>query len=262
MKKMMAVLYSYCELGKKQDLRIKNLEFFIRHGLILDGNTDYYFCINGHKLSTKIPDHRNIKIVYRDNKNFDFGSYSELLLSDKFNTDDYKYFFFINDSVRGPFMFDWSKKMDWRNIFIDLLDDETKMAGPTINNYNGKAHVNSECFIVDTIGLKIGLDECIFSNKSYSKIKEVCDDCEVKYSQKILDNGYNIKCLMLAYKNIDFRNHRNDKSLNANYEYKGDPLFNNAYYGINLNPYEVIFLKINRNINELMVSNYTNWHNK
>ena len=258
--KFLAVLYSYYEINRCPELRIDNLEYFLNRGLILDGNTDYYFLINGRKLTVSIPEHENIKIIYRDNKNFDFGAYSELLLSDDFNINAYEYFFFINDSVRGPFMFNWSCNLtDWRYVFKNLFDSETKLVGPTINNYNGQAHVNSECFMVDRIGLDIGLNENIFSKTDYNILDDVCQQCEVKYSQMVLDKGYNIKCMMLAYKNIDFRKYRLDRSLNANRRKGGDPLFSGQYYGINLNPFEVIFFKANRHIDDKMLDNYTGW---
>lgn len=261
MTKLLAVLFSYCEVGRLPKLRIKNLNFFLKHGLILDGSTDYYFLINGHKLSVNIPKHDNIKIIFRDNKNYDFGAYSELLLKNNF-TEKYDFFMFINDSVRGPFMYDWTKKLiDWRYVFIQLLDNDTKIVGPTINNYNGKAHVNSECFMLDKKGMLICIEKKIFSNKQYDNIGLVCQDCEVRMSQVILDKGYNIASLMLCYKGIDFRKYRNNKSLNVNIRKSGDPLYNNKYHGINLNPYETIFFKSNRKVAEDVLSNYTDWIN-
>ena len=45
----------------------------------------------------------------------------------------------------------------------------------------------------------------------------------------------------------------------ANYYYGGDPLFTNSYYGRNINIYEVIFIKANRNIDNYLVDIYSKW---
>ena len=264
MSKLLAVVYSYCELGTQCQRRINNLKFFIKHGMILDGTTNYYFIINGHKLSVDIPKHESIKIFKRDNKGFDFGGYSQLIDFKVIDIDKYTNFFFLNDSVMGPFMFDWAKEhTDWRKVFVNLLDKETKIAGPTINNYSGRAHINSECFIVDRKGLDIGIESGVFSNKWYTTpgiIKDtICQECEVKYSQEILDRGFNIKCLMLSYKDIDFREKRGDSSLNANRRKGGDPFYNNQYFGFNVNPYEIIFFKSNRGVGDNVLKKYVEW---
>jgi len=97
------LLYSYCEIGNNSELRKQNLNFFLKNGLL--DNVDYKFIISGHKLNILIPNTKNIEIIYRDNKGLDFGAYSEVLLN--LNYDNYDYFFFVNDSVRGPFLCTW-----------------------------------------------------------------------------------------------------------------------------------------------------------
>ena len=45
----------------------------------------------------------------------------------------------------------------------------------------------------------------------------------------------------------------------ANFDKGGDPLYTNKFYNRNMNIYEVIFLKANRNIDNYLMDKYTEW---
>jgi hypothetical protein len=46
----------------------------------------------------------------------------------------YKYFVFLNSSVRGPYMPSYlSGHLSWTQAFVAILDDQVKLAGPSIN---------------------------------------------------------------------------------------------------------------------------------
>jgi len=148
-----------------------------------------------------------------------------------------------------------------------MFNNEIKLIGPTLNFYRGNPHINSECFMVDKLGLELLVKNNIFSLDYYKTKNDVVNNCEVKMSQIILDNKYNIKCLLKAYDNIDFRiirgeKYKNDEKLNANFNYDGDPLFKNSYFNMNVNPYEIIFFKSNRKIDNYMINKITEWYLK
>ena len=254
------ILFSYCELNKNPQLRIDNLNFFLNKGLINDPNHTFVFIINGHKLSVKIPKRDNIKVIYRYNHTFDFGAYSHYLLHNDIKS--YDYFFFINDSVRGPFLFNWFPNIPWTQIYTTKINDNLKLLGSTINFFKGRVHITSSFFMTDKIGLDILIKNKIFSNKRIDK-KPVRTH-EIKQSQIILDNKYNIGCMLEVYKNVDFRIYRGkqygkDGNLNANFKGSCDPLYKRKFFGININPFETIFYKTNRSIDPILLKKYTKW---
>ena len=275
MNKKNLVLYSYSEYGKKPEIKKKNLSFFLKKGIIPSNNIVYYFIISGHKIDKileieleKKKDEVNSKtntntfnIIKRDNIGYDFGAYSDILLNLDYNF--YDYFFFINDSVRGPFFPQWTPEKNWIKIFISLFTDDIKIVGPTINYYRGTPHINSEYFVLDKVSLKLLISHNIFSKKMITNFGDVVNNCEVKMSTVILNNGYNIKCLLEAYKDIDFRIYRGheyrDSTLNANFIHNGDPLKTNKFYDRNINIFEVIFIKANRGIDDYLYDKYMDW---
>lgn len=268
------ILYSYSEHSKK-GLRIKedNVLFFLEKGIINNENITYIFIINGdlknEKIKNKLYDvnnsNNNFEIYFRENKGYDFGGYSDILLSKIENIKKYKYFFFINDSVRGPFIPFWNNYTNWTNYFKNLFNEEITMVGPTLNFYMGNPHINSEMFVLNNIGLELAIKNNIFTKHMRTDFADVINNCEIKLSKTMLDNNYNIKCLCERYKNIDFRICRGDKykdsDLNANFSHRGDPLFTNKFYGGNINIYEVIFIKANRGIDDALLDRYYIWSN-
>ena len=255
------VVYCYCELGRFPELRKKNLEFFLKCGLIESNDIDFYIIINGHTVSVDIPKKDNLKIKYRDNVSFDFGAYSEIILNEDMS--NYNYFIFLNDSVRGPYLFDWfPKNYNWTDLFIQKLSDNVKLVGTTINYYKGNPHINSQLFCTDVDGLNLLIKEGIISEKLIKK-KPVYSK-ELKMSKIMLDNNYNIACMLEVYKNLDFRKFRGEKykddgNLNANFKGSRDPQYKRRFFGMSLNPFETIFFKSNRDIDNRKMDKYSEW---
>ena len=268
------ILYSYSKFSKCQEIKTQNFYYFLQKGLIPSINNIYYFIISGHEIEKGLEEELERKqaeindnfpntfnIVKRDNIGFDFGAYSDIIFQVDYKF--YDYIFCINDSVRGPFFPHWSTEQNWINIFSSLFDKDIKLVGPTLNYYSGNPHINSEFFVLDKIGLDICIKKNIFSKNYITNFAQVCDICEIGLSKTILNAGYNIRCLCEAYKGVDFRKYRGNNykktTLMANYQYGGDPLFTNSYYGRNINIYEVIFIKANRNIDNYLINIYTHW---
>lgn len=262
------ILYSYYETDIAKD----NLTYFIKHGYVDDKLYEYIFIINGYICNVDIPDKSNIKIIKRENEGYDFGGWAYALqifdLLNKMNDSDR--IIFMNSTIKGPYI---SDDKNWINEFTDMINNTTKLAGISINctNYlknrwihpfidilnqykiykNGYApHIQSMLLVTDKIGLNIGITHNIFDginiSKDLTKEKFVIIK-EIGYSAIILENGYNINCILPKYKDknyLDIETH----NLNNNNGYGGDPFYNNGYFGKTIDPYEAIFIKTNRNI--------------
>jgi lipopolysaccharide biosynthesis protein len=250
------VIYAYYE---KDNIYKNNLEYFLRKGL--DNNCDYIFAINGH-CSVQIPDMSNIKIIHRSNDGYDFGAYDDALMT--INIHNYAYFIFLNTSVRGPFLPPYiSLSMKWYEPFINLIKNNVKLVGTSINILNSVSsehsqiferitgfgrphtHVQSQFFAMDKKCLEYLLSKNLFSSCKYKNMTEFIAHKEIMMSQLVLKNGWNISCIIPEYQRIDYI--RLDTDINHT-ALNHDPCFIGSCFGRTVHPYEIIFIKTNRGI--------------
>jgi hypothetical protein len=252
-------LYAYYEKNKQYK---ENLEMFLKKG-ILD-EIDYYIIING-ECTVNIPDRKNIKIINRPNQGYDFGAWSHCI--NHYINNEYKYYIFINSSVRGPFLKNPNKK--WIHKFIKLFNTkDVKLVGTTINILEHDVvgnerfhtlfnkpppytHVQSMFFILDNDAFHFLLNKKFFNDeKTLNKIKDFDTNIlnnniilykEIGMSQLILNNNWNINCILSKYRNYDYRKIK--KNFNPSSD---DPYYKNKYFGKTIKPNDVIFFKINR----------------
>jgi len=266
LKKTNKILVLYCYFEKDINY-INNLQLFLKLGLY--DECDYLFIING-KISIKIPDNNNIKVLYRKNEDYDFGAYNDGLKT--INIDKYNYYFFINTSVRGPFIPSYVN-IKWYEPFINLLIDDVKLVGTSINILNNDTnesnafynktnfvkpytHVQTQMFAMTQECLEFLIFSKLFSNNDYDNWSEFIAIKEILMTQLVLKNNWNISCIIPEYQNIDYRILNNDVNFSS---YNGDPNFTNGTFGRTVHPYESIFIKINRNlcVNEInSISNF------
>jgi hypothetical protein len=252
------ILYCYYE---KNNIYKTNLDLFLKLGL--HDECDYLFIINGD-LSIKIPEQNNIKVLFRKNEDYDFGAYNYALGT--IDIDKYNYYFFMNTSVRGPFIPTYAD-IKWYQPFINLLTDDVKLVGTTINILNTDStesnafynitkftkpytHVQTQMFSMTQECLKFLISSKLFENNDYNNYVEFIAIKEILMSQLVLKNNWNISCIIPEYQNIDYRLLKNDINFSA---MNGDSNYTNACFGRTIHPYESIFIKINRNmcINEI-----------
>lgn len=242
------VLYSYFETNES---RI-NLQFFIKNGLSINNDIFYIFLINNHKYSVKIPSQKNIKIICRDNIGYDFGSWKQGLES--IDIDNFNYFIFMNDTVRGPFLPRYiPNNINWYSMFCNLISEKIKLSGLSINYFpwgnkgNDLQHVQSMMFCTDKTGLAI-LNKDIF-NLPYNEYERILREkkenfiikFEIGMSQQIIKNGFDISALYIC----DIKKNKT-----------GDIWYNNKYFDSTMNPFEVMFIKTNR-VNSKIIELYT-----
>jgi lipopolysaccharide biosynthesis protein len=253
-KNRICCLYSYYE---KNELYKNNFIYFLKNGILDD--VDYIIIING-KCSIGIPEMDNLRVYVRENKGYDFGAYSHGI---KKLENDYDYYFFINTSVRGPYLKNNNKP--WTDYFINLFNKDVKLVGTSINvctikelkskyklkKYYGKdppySHIQSMFFGMDNEYFNF-LKDIDFFDEDELKDKEmeyVIAKKEIGLSQILLKRGYNINSILNKYKNLDYR--ILDKDINHT-SLNGDPYYKNRYFGNTIDEYEAIFFKNNRNL--------------
>jgi len=242
-------LFAYYE---KDDKYKENLIYFLDNGIYEE--IDYYIIINGN-CSLEIPNKPNITVFYRENKGFDFGSWSHGL---KKISKSYDYYTFINSSIKGPYLKDVNIK--WYKPFLELFIDNVKLVGTSINIcanhnddlqniYNHEApypHVQSMFFMIDKEYFDYLQKINFFDEEKLNNITDL--DTIIFYyefglSQNALTNNWNINSILDHYKNVDYINIKEDINPTSNY---GDPYFIGSYFGKTIDPYDVIFFKNNR----------------
>jgi len=187
------VLYVFHQFNERVD-------HFIKHAVFKDENVDFIFISNGDPI--QIP---GITMIYRNNVGYDFGGWSEALLSNDFYK-NYDHFIFANSSIMGPYLPSYFKGK-WTDIYIDGLQD-VKLFGSTINAMKDpvhSAHVQSYIFAMDKTTLEYLIQCEIFSVTNYAEtFADAIHKKEILMSRKIIEHGWNIGSLLPYYKGVDF----------------------------------------------------------
>lgn len=238
----LVVIYAYYE--KNEQYR-QNLLYFLEHGYLKDPNIDYYFIVNG-KMSVVFP--TNVTVIFRENVGFDFAGWNEGINR---LTKVYDYYFFINTSVRGPFI---NPNVKWFEPFINLLKSspDIKLVGSTLcpldkgHRLNPVdkicPHIQSYTFVMDHECLTFLRANNLFST-SYSSIYDVVKYQELMMSALVIANNWNISCLVPEYQNIDYRTIPDDFKPIPDCLVHGAPHHGKTCFDPNLHPYEVVFVK-------------------
>ncbi|GLI58416.1 hypothetical protein VaNZ11_000118 [Volvox africanus] len=245
------VLYSFAPTDPEF---VRNLGYFVKEAIEGDARSDYIIIVqeSTEMLKVELPDlPRHARYVQHTNRCYDWGSYGWLLFTGHVDPRRYKYFFFINCSVRGPFMPAYAQdRVHWTEPFVSRLVGDVKMVGPTIScegsalngDFRGKwrynPHVQSYAVATDRVGLQVLLDDGRVFHCHNNRWNTIYYS-ELGSSTAILKAGYNIDCLMTKYQNIDWRN-----KLNWGCNSRSSPQSDLTYDGITLDPLEVMFVKV------------------
>jgi hypothetical protein len=217
---------------------------FINNCIFNDENVDFIIISNDKNNRFNVPN--NVKCFFRDNIGYDFGGWSDALLSDNLYK-NYDYFIFINSSVIGPFVPSYYNGK-WTDIYINGLQDNIKLFGSTINTIMdplNRAHVQSYIFSMDKNTLQYLINCEIFSITNYTEtFEDAIHNKEILMSRKIIENGWNIGSLFGLYKNVDFT-FKNKKPEEYNIPFLDDIMFI-QYRGVLWNENELVFIKGNR----------------
>jgi len=243
------VIYVYSETDH---LKKANMEYFLQHGLCENcTNVENVIILNGPS-ELQFPVHKNLYILRRANQCGDFGAWSQLFTEmDPEKYKKYKRFMFINDTVRGPFVdpsFYLMSKQDFHftDIFNLYVTNSTRMIGSYINcgsvwgqGGEGYSHVQTMSFMLDNVALEV-IRPLI---KCYQDKIDTVTLGEIGMSKALLEANINIGSLLYAYRGVDFRT---DSKMRLECNTKLDATIDGNYFGISVNPFEVVFYKNTR----------------
>ncbi len=257
-----------------------NLEYFIKHAVRENDGVDYYFILQN--VNNKPVDERempilpkkNARYIQHENICFDLGTIGWFFSTHtvgnpwlnhtataadqgKVNITHYKYFFFMNSSIRGPFFppyylkfladykEEFGKSFHWYYIFTKRINERVKLVGCTISCWP-VPHVQTYLFVTDFVGLKILLKSGSEETRSVG-IFICCTEklhaslnIEVPSSTRIFQAGYMIDCILTKYQEVDFNLPQNHYCSQFRNIYT-----NRDFDGSTLEPYEVVFMKYN-----------------
>lgn len=218
------------------------VKHFIDNCIFNDPHIDFMLIANNKDIVIDIPN--NIKFLKRNNIGYDFGGWSDAILTNNLYQ-EYDKFIFVNSSVIGPFLPSYYKGK-WTDVYINGLQDNIKLFGSTINTC-GKplqlSHVQSYIFSMDKTTLEYLITCEIFSKTNYANtFNDAIMYKEILMSRKIIDNKWNIGSLLPCYHGVDFV--FNDIT-STQYTFFGDimyPNFKNILWNYN----DLVFVKGNR----------------
>jgi hypothetical protein len=221
-----------------------NVKHFIKHCIFKDENVDFIIISNDKSNTFEVPDY--VKTVMRDNIGYDFGGWSDALLTNNLY-EHYDNFIFVNSSVMGPFLPSYYNGK-WTDIYINGLKNNVKLFGSTINTLGNPlnlSHVQSYIFSMDKNTLQYLIHCEIFSITNYtSTLHETIWLKEVLMSRKIIENNWNIGSLLQYYKDIDFT-FSTKKPEEYNIIFLDDVMYPH-YVNTLWNTIELVFIKGNR----------------
>ncbi len=268
------LVYVYANI---QEHAYGNLKFFIDNAVREKDGVDYVFILqqvdNQEIKESEMPllPKSNAFYIQHENQCFDLGTIGWFLtkytignpwakqtsITDSINTNhqrifnltQYKYFIFMNSSVRGPFFppyfskflldyeKDFNKLIYWYHVFTKRINHKVKLVGSTINCQSDPKHVQTYFLTTDFIGLSVLLQNADVFSCFGSKLDTVMGG-EVRISERILAANYQIDCLLTALQCPDFSPQGTCSC----------PLLGNAYEfknldGTVLDPYEAVFAK-------------------
>lgn len=241
------VLYVFHEYNERVD-------YFINNAIFKDEGIDFVVICNDPILTFNVPDY--VGILRRNNHGHDFGGWSHAL----FHHDIYKTydnFIFVNSSVMGPYV-PTEYKGRWTDLYLNGLKDGVKLFGSTINCQFFMrqdiplelhpivfSHLQSYIFCMDRETVEFLIQSDVFSIANHSDIfLKTIENKEVGMSRKIIENGWNIGCMMTRYQGVDFR-FIYKKPDDYGIQFLGDIMFP-EYVNKAFTPEELVFIKGNR----------------
>jgi hypothetical protein len=254
MNKSNLVVYHYYE--KDASYR-DNFLHFLTFGL--QEENDYVAIISGEH-TLELPDFPNIKYVLTEPKKSDFGGYAHLINSG-LDLSDYDFIFFINSSVRGPYLLPHTQQ-SWTQIFLNQMDSDVGMVGTSIctlksdfrhsinyqERYGSSApfsHVQTMTYVLRRPVLEAIIKTEFYEHDRDSTKTLAIEDYEIHLSQLVLAQGWNLRCLLPELNRIDYRKpHINPNPSST----VGDPNEVLGYFGRSIHPCEGVFVKTNRNL--------------
>lgn len=248
------VIYHYFE--KDASYRENLLHFFL-FGVL--PQLDYVFVVSGD-CSVDLPDLPNVRYSFTESKRSDFGGYAQSI-NEGLDFSPYDNIFFINSSVRGPFVPPHYSE-PWFESFLEQMHGDIGMVGSSICtlkqdfrhsiNYQARyggnppySHVQTMAYVLRKEVLTQLIADGFYREDRDATKTLAIEDYEIHLSQLVLKLGWNLRCLLPEFNGIDYRlPHTNQNPTST----IGDPNEVLGYFGRSAHPYETIFVKTNRDL--------------
>lgn len=202
----------------------------------------------------------NARVISVPNHNFDYGGLCELLTT-QVDVNQYEFFIVLNSTVRGPFR-PARIQSDWIDDFLNLEVPGVGIVATTVNclpatnpaameyraRYGGSGrvdHAQTMAFGLTLPAMKHLTDLGFFRRRDSLTKAEVVRDYELRLSQLVLAAGMTIRCFLPEYDHIGSDSDTSNCNPLAPH---GDPCVRGGYLGRTLHPYDVVFIKTNRNL--------------
>jgi len=244
-----AVIYHYFE---KDETYRENFIFFLARAWRSD--LEFFIVISGEH-SVDLPVRGNIQYVYTRNFGHDFGSYAAVTESGAL--DAFDRLIFVNCSVRGPFLPQYSTGC-WTHPFLSLLEDDVHLCGSSINILHDTrpfhalyrqghpndpepfSHVQSSAHAMTAKCFAFLRAQNLYADAIEFDKERAVVDCEIAMSLLVRSNGWNIACLLPPYNALDYRAPHSDINPATT---TGHPQAKGAYFGLTAHPFELVFIK-------------------
>ena len=233
------VIYAY---GETHPSAPENLAFFIRTAVHASHDADYYFILQ--QIRDKVFDTNalpplpsNAHYIQHEDKCFDLGTVGWLLSTGRVDKNKYKYFIFLNSSVRGPFIVAYYHDPVWYTIFTRRLNDYIRLVGCTFS-CEVFPHIQSYLWAMNLETFDFLLNNTMVFT-CHRSMQRTVRKGEIGASRALLRAGYGIESLMTKYRGLDLRVNFLEEC-----PYKYNPATDNVVDGVTLDPYEVVFVKV------------------
>ncbi|SAK73058.1 hypothetical protein AWB75_03953 [Caballeronia catudaia] len=187
----------------------------------------------------ELPQRNNIRYLVVENLNHDFGGYWAAIQALGESVLSYEVVYFINSSVRGPFLPSYVAQ-DWKSIFRAKLTGDVGLVGSTINilapespfspfyraKYGGPepfSHVQTVAYAMPGRTLAYLREAGFYAIRERLEKHEVTVEYELRLSQLVVKKGWNIAALLPEYSAIDYRQPHVDINPVARRYSSGDP---------------------------------------
>lgn len=179
------------------------------------------------------------------------GSSKKEIEQRRFNLTQYKYFIFMNASIRGPFFppyyfqflsdheKDFKQAFPWYNVFTSHINERVKLVGCTISCLPA-FHIQSYFITTDNIGLAALIKEDIGVFTCFPTLSDAIVACELAISALMLRVNYSITSVFTRYDTLEF-----SKTTKYDCPINGSPYADGILDGTSLEPYDVVFVKAN-----------------
>lgn len=287
------VSYSYFE---KDDVQKSNFEFFLALGTLpppTNKRFHWVFVISGEtctpckkllpelkktegdaaslgKIGVKeVYESSHITLLYRsENVGMDIAAHNITLeyLAQKGSRRSYKYFIFLNSSIKGPFFPSWTAAdWHWSYAYLERFKGNVHAVGsslvclPSVDAGGPGPRLESWAFAVDQDGLRVCLNQGVFHIRSCKLCvngdQGIVVGGEYGITTGMFKEGYNVATLMSKYaKDIDWTNPQHWHCNNNVH-----PSRHATYDGISFHPYETIFVKSSWHVSDVYTSRYSIW---